>query len=520
MCLSKANQVLQCAILLSLFCGKKLFTKPCDHITIIFYIYTGLLHTVQGISNYGQEFNIGFISSGGDTINTLSLLIQTQVNDTSISISALNGFQYEGTINKGSFNIDVPFQIVEGSGFNFRDLGLRIISSTPISIIGLSSNQNTTLSSFLALPYIEYPALNRYTYYGISSYSTSSSISTLLLVGNRNNTNFTMIPTGNITLPSDLQSNDSTNITIERGQVYTGILYSSQTLLITSSSGDLTGTIITANKPLSVIGGQDCIEGVLLEECNPIATQISPTITWGMYFLLPPIETRAQYTVIASEPNTTITLTCNNASVMSSQVSLSLAGESWSFVANSTHYCGLLSCNQRCYVAMFILTETANSTASSSVASILPIAQYVTTSTSITPLSLNTNNYYTVTIPINNNFSSRTLLVNRQPYVPHWSPIYNRNGSIIGYGFNGVFNNTVTISRADMGPLSVTVYGNEGTYSYEASTLLRPIFPRVVLSPQESCILEGSDWTIVSIQRLSDYHINFNIRLTSPSISK
>ena len=63
---------------------------------------------------------------------------------------------------------------------------------------------------------------------------------------------------------------------------YTVTLHALQTLLIKVVYLDLSGTKIVSNYPLTVIGGHQCATvPVLYFYCDPIATQVPPTINWG-----------------------------------------------------------------------------------------------------------------------------------------------------------------------------------------------------------------------------------------------
>ena len=56
---------------------------------------------------------------------------------------------------------------------------------------------------------------------------------------------------------------------------------------------DLSGTKIVSNHLLTVIGGHDCAQiPTDYGNCDPISTQMPPTVNWGNSFLLPPLTSR------------------------------------------------------------------------------------------------------------------------------------------------------------------------------------------------------------------------------------
>ena len=104
----------------------------------------------------------------------------------------------------------------------------------------------------------------------------------------------TITPTQTIQLPQDPQQSNSAIVTITASTSNTVIIHALQTLLIAAEFVDLTGTKVIFNYPLTVIGGHDCTTvPVSYLDCDPIATQLPPTINWGTQFLLIPNVTKS-----------------------------------------------------------------------------------------------------------------------------------------------------------------------------------------------------------------------------------
>ena len=202
---------------------------------------------------------------------------------------------------------------VRDSGYEYRNLGL-YITSLPIQpiiviVIGDTSDDTPQLQmTNIAHPYME-QLTNTYTYYGVSADVLSfDKFSQILIVSCRGNTIVTITPTQDICLPENPQLSDSIYLNISAGESHTVTLQELQSLLIGEPDIDLSGTKIVSNHPLTVVGGHDCVQiPTEYGDCDPISTQIPPTVNWGNSFLLPPLTSRTngqRYKIIASENNT------------------------------------------------------------------------------------------------------------------------------------------------------------------------------------------------------------------------
>lgn len=62
---------------------------------------------------------------------------------------------------------------------------------------------------------------------------------------------------------------------------------------------DVTGTSISSDKPVAVLGGHQCaniplVDGVAPGSCDHIVEEIPPTPTWGQHFVTMPLATRTR----------------------------------------------------------------------------------------------------------------------------------------------------------------------------------------------------------------------------------
>ena len=148
-----------------------------------------------------------------------------------------------------------------------------------------------SVDGFLALP-CPWLQVEQYNYYAVSappstSYTVINSNSAILIVSCNNGTQITFTPTATITYPRN------SNSTISAGTSTTVTLAKVQSLYI-QSKGDLSGTRIVSNQPISLFSGHECAyspptQGV---QCDHLVEQIPPTSTWGKVFITAPSADR------------------------------------------------------------------------------------------------------------------------------------------------------------------------------------------------------------------------------------
>ena len=248
------------------------------------------------------------------TISTLSSLNVTY----HVSLDSLN-FTINGTVSKDRpiRSIRLPPKLrAYSSAFNDRFKGIRVTSDQPIRVSLFHS-----FFEHLFFPCHEYPGVNQYEYYTVStSSSDGTTLSQALLISCRGFTNVTIIPSVDLLLPVDAQKSDSHNVLVTKGNAHVIILHEGQTLLLGKGGGsDISGTHIISNKPLTVITGHEC--GSVTSEhsrCQQLQLQVPPTITWGRRFILTnfinPFRNlfySLYLKVIISQDNTTVTTYCD-----------------------------------------------------------------------------------------------------------------------------------------------------------------------------------------------------------------
>ena len=228
------------------------------------YIIFAVLNAVALNPNtQGHTFYTGFINMAELSMYTKNFqlkILTLNENPVTFNVSSGNGFQYSG---KTTLNNPVLVDIPASPDYTYRNLGLIIESSPsePIFVIGIIwlkhiYTDEQPFSAFEVHPYIEQPT-DQFVYYGISFGEKMDFHSQLLLVGCKDNTTMTIIPSNNITLSMKLQEPTDETITIQAGNSYAFSLHKLQTLTLYNSY-DITGTKIISNKPLTVISGHSC----------------------------------------------------------------------------------------------------------------------------------------------------------------------------------------------------------------------------------------------------------------------
>ena len=411
------------------------------------------------------------------------IVLTESVSPVQFSISSLNGSIHNGTTTRDTpavVTLSSSLQVRETT-FNYRQLGLLVTSppDEPISLV-LVGWTLTPRSTYLALPCIEQPT-QEYVYYGVSNEAKSNArYSQILLVGCRDDTTVTITPTHNVQLPDNPQLSNSSLVNVAAGSSHTVTLHSLQTLLIAAVDVDLSGTKIVTNRPLTVVGGHECANvPATYDDCDPISTQVPPTINWGTNFLLTPLYSRIngqRFNVITSEDATSINVICSFN--QSNEIKLiGDEGDVHSFDIDPNQFCNC-ECSSPCYVSELAFSQSymsSNIYGDPLLMTVPPISQYPHSVTFTTLPDMPTN-FYSIAVPADSYYND-TVIINGILTTLNWTPIRDTNGVITGYGYNTTANGNYTISHSHPnGKIYVSAYGfaPNGGYGYLTGTLLKP----------------------------------------------
>ena len=459
----------------------------------------------------------------------LTLTVHT-LKSTSVqySIESLDqGFSYSGTTTAGDPDvvaIPLTYEVLF-STYSYRKLGLHITSleTEPVSIVAWNENIYGYLS-FLGLPCHTQPT-NQYVYYAVSSHGYSNFPGHILLVGCMNNTNVTVVPTqyANITMPINPQSPINVHKTYRAGESNTFVIHAGQTLKIYQAFVDISGTKIISDAPLTVISGHTAAQipsGTF--DVDPIATQVTPTITWGKEFLLSPHHNRDSgqfFKIIAHLNETNIQRKCGTGPTVNATLS---SGQVYQFNTSNTSYCSLVS-NKPIYVGHVGPSTFFNggTYGDPTLNTVPPVNQYLH--------SIEYTSFFTalsgvnLVIP-NDQYFANSLILDGTLFSISWdSTIYFPNGTIAGYGFYASTSGTHTFTHPNTsGGLFISVYGwrKYKGFSFSGGMGLNPINSQVAMLPQISftqelfIATEGDGDVVIYLNRSVNVEEEVSVRVS------
>ena len=418
------------------------------------------------ISNYGENFYIGFMDNLVETASQLSLVVTAEGSSpVRFGVDISGGVVYTGTTTASSpVTVNLPTSLQTTSGtYTYRNNGVHVYTIGQGSVSVLAINyQSTSAGDYLAYPCQDVGDAP-YEYYVVSTSSlVSSAKSELLLVGCEDNTTITIAPTATVNIPVDAQSSSSNFQSVVNGSDHQITLNKMQTLLIGKARVDLTGSKIVSNKPLTVVSGHQCGNVPSNQTyCDHLAVSIPPISTWGHEFLLVPFGGRnvgQYYKIVSSQSSTTVVRRCN--SVTSTQT-LTSAGNSFTFSTSSTTYCSVVANKPVLVSQLGIGGGTDN--IGDPIISILPSLDQYANRYSFFSLSATGFNIHQISVSVlAQYYQPSSIRLDGQPISCSWNAIYNSGGTVVGYGctksVTGGTTHVVSHNNADA-KLSVLVYG-------------------------------------------------------------
>ncbi len=208
---------------------------------------------------------------------------------------------YENTVDVRAntvVNVQVPARAQLRAVETAERLAVHVTADTTIAVYGLNSRYQTT-DTFMGLPV---SVLG--TTYRVVGYTKLASdlLSEFSIVATEDDTEVEILPTA-IT-STGRPPNRPFKVKLRKGDVYTvGARWQS------IGPCDLTGSLITANKKISVFSGHQCAYvPPKVEACNHLIEQLPPVTAWGKHYYLGMLKERSKYTfrVVASEARTRV----------------------------------------------------------------------------------------------------------------------------------------------------------------------------------------------------------------------
>ena len=303
------------------------------------------------MTNEGSEFYIGFMENhagfGVDLPNDNHILLVTNEPETvTVNITLGSDFNEPNTLshlitNRRSF-LSEDAQV---TGPADRNKGIQINTSAnkSIAVYGINSEVDS-LDGFLALPCVDIPLVSQYDYYAVSvppQALQGLGDSAFLAVACQDETEISFVSTGPVPDPDNPSAMiTEKTITINRGQ----------TLYLESHDGDLTGSRVSSDKPISFYSGHECggLRTGGSDECDHLVEQLPPTASWGTNFLTAPIAGRTTgdlIKLVTSQIGTTINITCVTTGITTLNIINLLVSGAYNFTVASDQYCSIESNN-------------------------------------------------------------------------------------------------------------------------------------------------------------------------------
>ena len=221
--------------------------------------------------------------------------------------------------------VDIPLGLVVfdsavDNAMDTRFKGIRVKAEGGRKIVVFGQHEEEASNdAYLGLPVISLPTGRSYEFIAASIFGDSGTVaqdkdSVALIIGTENDTEIILEPsvlirhpfapaaTGNQFIPGRNIPVEFRTVTIQRFQ----------TFYLQVRGGDISGTRIIANKPISVFSGHECANVPLASEpCDILIEQLPPIDTWGTEVVTIPLKTRSGdvLKVFASQDSTTVNVT-------------------------------------------------------------------------------------------------------------------------------------------------------------------------------------------------------------------
>lgn len=439
-------------------------------------------------TQYSNDFYLGFLKNIGDKTTELWIEVTTQsIEPVPFSIQ-YNSMTVNGTVSRNtSAEISIPPHAVISS-FTTREYSKTAHITTHnenqfISVIGYNWMIGS-VGEYMAYPCYSFfsndASLEKYKYYLVSTDAnnyTPPLWSQGLIVGCQDNTTITIVPSKTIRIPYNLGDLSSMLLTLHPGEVHSMVINAGQSLYIGKPTIDITGTLISSSKPLSVVSGHECANIPAEKKwCEHLTKQIPPTVTWGKQFLLVPFLGRKHgqyYKIITSEHSTTINQTCHG---IKSIFFKDHKGESATIYTNSSTFCHIIA-DKPILVVQFATGTFGDSQDRGDPIMIIvqPMEQYSNEALfNVQPFKRFDKNYISITTT-----DPTSILYDKEELHIKWTTIYDASGNIAGYGTHFLVSSGLHSVVHTVGKGAVMVYGfnyhPERGYGFSAGVQVAPI---------------------------------------------
>ena len=250
----------------------------------------------QAPDSKGMDFWLAF--PGNYSPGALSFFISGDESTTGTVSAPGTGFTTNFTVTPGTVTtVILPTGTLElNTSDVIENKGIHIVAGKEVTVYGLNRYTATT-DAYLALP----TDILGTSYINLGYKNTNIVNSTQFgIVAAQNATTVTITPT---VTTSGRPAGVPYNIVLNQGQTY--LLRNTD-----AAPQDLSGSLITSNKPIAVFGGMQCANIPMgYVACDHIVEQLPPATAWGKNFISVPLKTRTRgdtFRFLASANGTTI----------------------------------------------------------------------------------------------------------------------------------------------------------------------------------------------------------------------
>ena len=481
-----------------------------------------MLHSVDQ-TNEGNEFFVGFFrnrfgrTDEPEVIPPVLWITTKESMPVNFEVFTFFGLLTSGVATPREITyIDIPLGFVvfdssEDSETDTRFKGIRIKAEDDRRIIVFGQNEEVASNdAYLALPIISLPAGRSYEYiaasiFGDSGTNLQAKDSVALIIGTENDTEIILEPSVLIRHPLAPAQAGRSFIPGIPVQFRTVTIQRFQTFYLQVRGGDISGTRIIANKPISVFSGHECAYVPLASDpCDILIEQLQPIDTWGAEVATVPLRTRSGdvLKVFASQDSTTVNVTYTDIS------SGMVTSDSFSFTLNRNGFrelggtsmvptgaigdFALIQSNNPIAVFQFSRSfSTDNNIISDPFMLSVPYFEQYRNMYGVAPAPFNETiegtvpgrvayvNYTNIAVPAEY-FNASLITVNDNPVnASEFRPIKRADNSIWGYGAQLLLDEGAQVIRHQdpNAALSVTIYGfsNQMSWGSIGGTGLAPI---------------------------------------------
>ena len=403
-----------------------------------------LLNIAGHFSSESNDFYIAFPKSRFKR-EVLSVYISNSRSNTVLALlTSKRSFNRLISIPPGTtFTVEPPtsFEVRSSADYNKGIRVHTILKTWTLSVAVMKHAQINSLSAgYLAQPPSVYPGLKEYVYY-TGSYQWDNRVLTnyssiILVVGTQANTSIVITPTREVQIPEHFRNPSYNWSTVEAGDSYTIKINAMETAHFENYL-DLTGSKLTSDKPLVVIGAHECTDvPVGVGFCDSLAEQFPPTVTWGRFFLVTALYSRLtgeRFRIIAKKGTTVVRVKCVNSSLPEfGHVTLILneTGKMREFELGESRYCSITA-NKPVLVIQYSLGYAMDEIGDPFMAVIAPVEQYKEGPIMVkSPRAF--KNHVTITVSSEHYSSGKGIFIN-DTTVGNWSPIYCGRSFVCGY---------------------------------------------------------------------------------------